>query len=52
MTDQKKTRRAVALPRLHKSIEEFCVEHDVDESQPVGKLLAEIQTAWFEEAKQ
>lgn len=50
MTEGKKGRRAVALPRLHKSIEEFCTAHSVGTDQPVGKLLDEIQAAWFKEA--
>ncbi len=51
MTDQKKQRRTVALPRLHASIEEFCAAHDVGVDQPVGKLLEAVQAAWFAEAK-
>jgi len=51
MTD-KKTRRAVALPRLHKSIEDFIKETVLTETSTIGDLLDAVQAAWFKDAKQ
>ncbi len=51
MTDKTKERRQVALPRLHKAIEDFCAEHLVNADQPVEQLLDAVQAAWFKQAK-
>ena len=51
MTDKKAERRAVALPRLHKSIEDFANANSVKLDDTVGTLLDKVQAAWFEEAK-
>ncbi len=51
MTDKKPVKRNVALPRLHKAIEQFAAEHGVGSDQPVGVLLDAVRDAWFKEAK-
>jgi len=52
MTGKKDTkRRPVALPRLHKAIEDFIAEHAVDTNEPIIVLLDAVQAAWFKDAK-
>ncbi len=51
MPEKKPVRRPVALPRLHKSIERFCAEHELGVDQPIGQLLDAVRDAWFAEAK-
>ena len=52
MADQKKpVKRVVALPRLYKSIEQFCVAHSLEVNAPIADLLAEVQAEWFKEAQ-
>ena len=49
--DKKPTKRPVALPRLYKSIEEFCAAHSVELNMPIADLLAAVQAEWFKEAQ-
>jgi len=51
MTDKKPTKRNVALPRLHKAVEEFCVDKGLGTDQPIGVLLDAVRDAWFQDAK-
>ena len=53
MTDKKptETRRPVALPRLHKAIEDFCGEYALDGNNSIEELLNSIRDAWFADSK-
>ena len=52
MTGKKNpTKRPVALPRLYKSIDEFCVAHGLELNVPIADLLAAVQAEWFKEAQ-
>ncbi len=53
MTDKKptKTRRPVALPRLHKAITEFCDDKGVLDEDSIAELLDSIRDVWFDETQ-